>query len=400
MTDARLSLRAAIKHRSMTGRGAVVVSILTYSTFVYGQTTRQTDHVKAESALAHRQGAIFAVAFDPSGRYVLAAGRRESSLTLGVLRLYDAESGRQLDELPTAERRFSIKNEGPGQERIPFVQPRESYRAVCWSSTGRFLAAKGESGTLDLYELTPAGRLDSVDYVNPGLLAALTRTVGEEAKSSVIAYSPSDRFISEVSTEAIVQWDLRQHRRSVLARFDGALSCVSENGRSAAVVSQHRDVSIWDLKKAVVSRSFALNQMPHAAALSADGEMLACAFTNPAPPNVGETTPSPSTILIYSTQTGIQTAALKGHDDSLISLDFAADAQSVVSGSYDRTIRVWNLRDGSCQVLGPFEREVEAICNGMRRVALIVGRTAIECWDTEQGKKPERLWRREWQSED
>jgi len=44
--------------------------------------------------------------------------------------------------------------------------------------------------------------------------------------------------------------------------------------------------------------------------------------------------------------TGIQTAILSGHSDKLRSLAFSPDGTSLVSGSYDKTVKLWDVQTG------------------------------------------------------
>ena len=48
--------------------------------------------------------------------------------------------------------------------------------------------------------------------------------------------------------------------------------------------------------------------------------------------------PSPSSSLII----------LQGHSNSVYSVAFSPDGKSLVSGSGDNTVKVWNLTDGTC----------------------------------------------------
>ena len=44
-------------------------------------------------------------------------------------------------------------------------------------------------------------------------------------------------------------------------------------------------------------------------------------------------------------------AILKGHNDAINDVVFSPNSHSLVSGSFDRTVRIWNIRDGSSKVL-------------------------------------------------
>jgi WD40 repeat protein len=53
------------------------------------------------------------------------------------------------------------------------------------------------------------------------------------------------------------------------------------------------------------------------------------------------------TIRVWDASTGIEMLSpLKGHDDTVFSVAFSPDGSKIVSGSYDKTIRVWDVSTG------------------------------------------------------
>ncbi|KIM33655.1 hypothetical protein M408DRAFT_61483 [Serendipita vermifera MAFF 305830] len=81
---------------------------------------------------------------------------------------------------------------------------------------------------------------------------------------------------------------------------------------------------------------------------------------------------------------------LVDHDDQVRSVSFSPDSRRIVSGSDDRTIRVWDAETGDI-VAGPFEGHVEAVNsvafspNGSRIVSGSEDGT-IRLWDAETGE--------------
>jgi WD40 repeat protein/cytidylate kinase len=52
------------------------------------------------------------------------------------------------------------------------------------------------------------------------------------------------------------------------------------------------------------------------------------------------------TVRVWNAQTGDQVAVLEGHSKSVSSASFSPDTQQIVSGSWDKTVRVWNAQTG------------------------------------------------------
>jgi len=49
------------------------------------------------------------------------------------------------------------------------------------------------------------------------------------------------------------------------------------------------------------------------------------------------------TVKVWDAQTGKKTLTLKGHRDSVFSVSFSPDGKRIVSGSYDNTLKVWDI---------------------------------------------------------
>ena len=60
------------------------------------------------------------------------------------------------------------------------------------------------------------------------------------------------------------------------------------------------------------------------------------------------------TVRVWNAVTGTCLQTLEGHTEDVISVSFSGDGKLIVSGSDDRTVRVWNAVSGEC-VLGPLE---------------------------------------------
>ena len=59
-----------------------------------------------------------------------------------------------------------------------------------------------------------------------------------------------------------------------------------------------------------------------------------------------------NTVRLLDAETGTLVATLKGHIDSVRSVDFSHDGRRIVSGAEDGTVRIWDTRHG--QLLSSF----------------------------------------------
>jgi len=96
------------------------------------------------------------------------------------------------------------------------------------------------------------------------------------------------------------------------------------------------------------------------------------------------------TIRIWDIETGdMVSGPFRGHNDGVLSVSFSPDGKRVVSGSRDKTIRIWDVETGDI-VSGPFRGHTDSVNsvsfspNGKRVVSESFDDT-IRIWDVETG---------------
>ena len=97
----------------------------------------------------------------------------------------------------------------------------------------------------------------------------------------------------------------------------------------------------------------------------------------------------PGKIIILSTITGSQIAVLSGHTSLARSLAFSSDGRSLVSGSDDRTVKLWDMQTGG--VIKTFHGHTDwvysvSISVDSVRIASGSGDCTIHLWDIQTGE--------------
>jgi WD40 repeat protein/serine/threonine protein kinase len=261
----------------------------------------RTGRVNAE--FARHTGVIFSTAWDPDGKRLASAGRDGELFTVKV---WDAQTGQPAFEL----------KRGP-----------EEYFAVAFSPDGKYLVTGRANGDVQVWD---ARNGDAV-----GTLGTHDRQVPIRG----VVFSPRRQYLASVSADGNVQlWDATRLTekqvpiRSFSARHrgQGLTLAFSPDGRRLVTGGERHTARIWDVETGKELKTLEGHSGDiHAVAFSPDGRWVAAG---------GEG----STVRVWDSHTGDLVRSFRGHTGLVSSLAFSTDGR-LISGSRDRTVKVWDV---------------------------------------------------------
>lgn len=297
----------------------------------------------ARHTLAHTE-VVTAVAF-PTAE-VVAVGDKG-----GVLKLYDADRGKETEELldGKAEAVASVdrlQSSPDGKSLLLTTNDGDGYHLCSVQKEGRLFPGSGSGGQSKSFGVTADGA-HWLQADGKRVLRVLENRFGEnivpflnvgrfahEDDIAFVAGCDAD-VIATISNGVLRQWSKGKDKplwESRLGDFTATALAADGLSKVFAVGSKGGEVRVY----AGLTGRIPVVLKGHggaviAIAFSADGKRIATASAD-------------KTARVWSAETGKELAVLKGHADKVTAVAFGPDGESLVTGSADKTAKVWEFK--------------------------------------------------------
>jgi RNA polymerase sigma factor (sigma-70 family) len=312
-----------------------------------------TDGKEIRRLIAPFGGAIFSAVFSPDGKTIAAGGENR------VLQLWEVESGKPLSPFAghqgvvgslslsadgkylasiASDERILLWDTSTAKPLAAFPSPKGRFSSVTFSPDGRTAAVTGEDPIVRLLEV-PSGK-------------EVRRFPCARDRQQSVAFSPDGRLLAAGSgytsdrngNKSIRLWEtttgklLHQLKPPRAPELDGGILCLdfSPDGRLLASGGWGEAAHIWDVATGKLHCRLPGHQywVP-SLRFSPDGQTLAATHWDR----------EKKTIRLWEVRSGKERGQFAGHTDRVSSLAFAPDGRLASAGD-DKTIRIWNLGAG------------------------------------------------------
>ncbi|MFO0904163.1 MAG: c-type cytochrome domain-containing protein [Pirellulales bacterium] len=209
------------------------------------------------------------------------------------------------------------------------MTPEELGLLKLWIEQGAKGEVTGASAPIKWQSLPPGVTpIFAVAVTGDGQYAAAGR-----ANQIFIYHVPSKREVGRLTDPALLTSGV--YKNPGVAHLDLVQALDFNPAGDLLASGGYREVKLWRRQQNVKAAEFAgLEGAPRSLALSGDGKWAA----------IGD---DAGKIKVYDVSNGQPSKVLAGHTGPVTGLRFTADNARLVSGSHDKTVRVWNLADGA-----------------------------------------------------
>ena len=242
------------------------------------------------------------------------------------------------------------------------------------SSNGQYLATGSGEKIIKVWDISTGLYLQSLS--------------GHLSEINAITFSNKNKILATASVDRTVKiWDITTGKclKTLQGRADLVHSVIFRDDNKTIISGSQHSINFWDIdSRKCISTFFENKDWFSSLAINDRQKIIACA-------NIGNEN---NVIRIWQLDSSnksnqIPDQILKGHHDNIWSIALNPDGTKIVSGSSDRTVKIWNSQTGEClKTLIGHNRPVLSVVFSPdgNTIASCGGHSIIKLWNSQSGE--------------
>jgi len=269
--------------------------------------------------LQGHRGAVAAVAVSADGKWAASASERSDSPDDAGIRIWNLATGEIIASI---------------------VGPKIAVHALAFAPDGKTLASAGSDKVVRVWEL-PEFKTDFVAITkDPKTLIA------HEGAVNALAFGKDGQTLASAGADKLViLWDVASGKpRHTLKDHGAAVHALAFHGGKLASAGAEADCLVWDAESGKKLQSIKTNFASISSlSISSDGKNLCTGGTEKKyDAEIG-------TLRTWSLDTGKETGPAIQHGTGVLAVAYHPDGKSIASGGKDHVVRLWDVATGKQQ---------------------------------------------------
>ncbi|MGA2505538.1 MAG: WD40 repeat domain-containing protein [Anaerolineales bacterium] len=249
-------------------------------------------------------------------------------------------------------------------ELIQFIDTNNPVNSIAFSPDGRTMVSGNDDSSVRLWRVSDGALLMTME--------------GHTDRVTSVAFSPDGQTVASGSADFTVRlWRLSDGKpiNNIYARYKSLGVTFSTDGKMVASWGTEISISLWNVVDGNLIDRFFMADRVQSAVFSADGSTIASGLRG-------------GKVQIFNVGDGKTIHMLNGLSGDMDSVAFSSDGQTLVTGSNEKSVYLWQLKNWSLQTVLHTDGYINSLSISPDGQNMAVAGLTLQVWKMSDYKSP------------